>query len=156
MEISWVRWLAGLAQSVCSRFRGNPVSKVRQRAIEEDTSILDLKPPCACTHTCVHIQGCTHRNVQTCIHYIHTISQTSFKDNLCGRHICLDQKLQDRLYGGKRIGGQAGTPRSLSLQQKQACLCSGRGGKVPAPTWGLWDAASVRRAGWSLADLLMP
>lgn len=65
MEISWVRWPAGLAQSVCSRFRGNPVSKVRQRAIEEDTSILDLSLLVhaythMCTHTRLHTQECAN------------------------------------------------------------------------------------------------
>lgn len=76
----------GLAQSVLSRFSGDPVSKIRQRAIEEDTSILDLKPPHACMHTHVY----TYRNVQTCIHYKHTVSKRSLKDNLFGRHICFN------------------------------------------------------------------
>lgn len=73
MEISWVRWPASLAQSVCSRFSGNPVSKVRQRAIEEDTSILDLKPPCACIHTHVYTYKAAHTGM--CKHVYTTYTQ---------------------------------------------------------------------------------
>lgn len=72
MEISWVRWPASLAQSVCSRFRGNPVSKVRQRAIEEDTSILDLS---LLVHAHTHVYTYKAAHTGMCKHVYTTYTQ---------------------------------------------------------------------------------
>lgn len=69
--------------------------------------------------------------MQTYIH-LHTHSKkNSAKDNQWGRHICLGEKLQDRLQGGEKMGGQARTPKSLSPQQ-EACWRSRwrRGGSL--------------------------
>lgn len=73
MEISWVCWPASLAQSVLSRFSGDPVSKIRQRAIEEDTSVLDVKPSYACMHTHVYTYRTAHTGM--CKHVYTTYKQ---------------------------------------------------------------------------------
>lgn len=61
----------GLAQSVLSRFSGDPVSKIRQRAII--LSILDLKSLYACMHTHVYTFRAAHTGM--CKHVYTTNTQ---------------------------------------------------------------------------------
>lgn len=88
------------------------------------------------------------------MHYIPTIRKTALKDNVEGTSASIrsfrtgytvGKEWEGRLgHQGPRAGGRKPAGSHFRIEM------------VPSPTWGPWDEASVRRAGWSLADPQMP